>query len=72
MAKKLRVGWIRIAVDQIKHKTDRARIKKLVYRASGGGTFYTVWYKDKKDVWCRAPGQHADLDEAYDLAESLI
>lgn len=68
----LRRGWKRIAVDQIKHYTNRARILKLVYRASGGGTFYVVSFKDKKDTWCRAPGQHPDLDDAYDLAARLI
>ena len=68
----LRRGWTRVAADQIKHQSDRVRILKVTFRASGGGHIYIINYKDKKSTWCRHVSSPQDLDEAYDLAESFI
>lgn len=64
-------GWIRIAVDQIEHKSKRVRIKKLVFRASGGGKCYRVWFKDRRNHWCSVPKWSNELSEAIDLGEQL-
>lgn len=63
-------GWIRIALDQIEHKSGNARIKKIVFRA--GGSAYRVWYKDRKGVWCAAPNWKNNLAEALELSELLL
>ena len=67
----LRKGWKRIAADQIVHHTQRVRILKVTFRASGGGHIYIINYKDSKDHWCRHVSSPQDLDEAYQLAESF-
>jgi hypothetical protein len=72
MSKGLPVGWKRIAIDQIIHHSQRARVLKVTFRASGGGHMYVVSYKDKKGTWCRHPSSPQDLDQAVEIAEGFL
>jgi hypothetical protein len=74
----LRKGWSRVAADQIKHSSNRVRILKVTFRASGGGSIYIVSVMDKykggpgQDVWVRHASTPQDLDDAYEIAEKFI
>lgn len=78
MSKGLRTGWSRVAADQIKHSSNRVRILKVTFKASGGGHMYVVSLMDKykggpgQDIWVRHPSHPDTLDEAYEIAETFI
>ena len=65
-------GWKRISIDQIEHSSQRVRVMKVTFTASGVGHIYIVNYKDVKDTWCRHASTPQDLAEAFALAESYI
>ena len=74
----LRKGWSRVAIDQIKHRSNRVRILKVTFRVSGGGHMYVVSIMEKykggpgQDIWCRHPSSPGNLDDAYKIAEEFL
>lgn len=68
-------GWTRISADQIVHSSRRVRIRKVTFKASGGGHCYVVSYKKKigrEDRWYRHKRNPQDLSEAITLAEKMV
>jgi len=51
------------------------RIRKVTFKASGGGHCYVVSYKKKTgrdDIWYRHKTNPQDLSEAITLAEKMV